>query len=94
VRDSIHRWLGGNRDDDRLDLPGYHIQNDAGFRIGAKQRSGVSHQRFAGAVLLANVRVPVEYIVEEIRILELSELMAFVTVNPGDPLAIQLECPE
>jgi hypothetical protein len=94
MRDSIYRRSWWNRHDDRFDLSGHHIENNAGFRIRAEQRARVCNQSFAGAVLLANMSVSIKNIIEEVRILELSELMAFVTVDPSDALASEFDCPE
>ena len=86
--------LGGDRDDDRLDLAAEYVQDDARLGVGPEQGPGVGDERPAGAVLLADVGVAVEDVVEEVGVLELAELVPLVAVDPGDPLAGQLDRPE
>ena len=83
----MRRRLRGDRDDDGFDLARLHVEHDAGLRIRAEECAGVRHQRLAGAVLFADVRVAVEDVVEEVRVFELPELVAFVAVDPGQALA-------
>lgn len=91
VRNSVRRGLGRNGDDDRLDLTGDYIQNDACLWVGAKQCSRIRHQSFTGAMLLTNVSMPVKNVVEVVRVLKLSKLVSLVAVNPGNPLAGQFD---